>query len=164
MELIDLKYNYESLVLYKMEATLRLTSLIVFLIIGTCLAHRWVVSPSVHTSKLKRTSGLFAFVLVCWIGALVLGNIQTRISIAYFDPADFPGDRGLTAGVAYDGVGNNVFALFFGWIFAPICIALAYLFKRKSTEQDAADQSATAVDAKSEGSEKPKPESEGRSQ
>ena len=42
---------------------------------------------------------------------------------------------------------------------------LEYLPKKQpSGEQDGADQPATAVDSKSEGSEKPKPEPEGRSQ
>jgi uncharacterized membrane protein YeaQ/YmgE (transglycosylase-associated protein family) len=119
-----------------METQLRLLSLIIYLILGTVLAYRWVVSPPRKSSKQKRSSGLIMFFICCWIGAFILGNYQTKISIAYFDPSDFPGDKGLTAEFAYDGVGNNVFAIFFGWIFAPICIALAKLFKRKNTEQD----------------------------
>lgn len=105
-----------------MEAILRLSSLATFLIVGSWLAHRWVVSVPEHGSRTNKRFHMIAFVIVCWIGVFILGSIQTRISIAYFDATDFPEDRGLPAEVAYDGVGNNVFALFFGWIFVLICI------------------------------------------
>ncbi len=114
-----------------MEASLRIASLIIYLALGTVLAYRWVVAPSVNSSKTNNKLGFILFILVSWIGAFILGQYQTRISVEYFDPADFPEDRGLPATVAYDGVGNNVFALFFGWIFAFICLGLAKLFKKK---------------------------------
>mgnify|MGYP001815794374 CR=1 FL=1 len=112
-----------------MEAFLRLFALAVYLTIGTWLAYRWVVSISGHESGWKRNLGKFSFVFVWWAGAFILGFIQTRISVAYFDPADFPDDRGLSAEVAFDGVGNNVTALFLGWIFPLICIAIAEKFE-----------------------------------
>jgi len=126
-----------------METLLRILSLGTYLTIGSWLAFRWIVSPSNLSSGVKKNISKLSFILVCWIGAFILGSIQTQISVAYFDPSDFPGDKGLPAEVAYDSVGNNAFALLFGWIFAPICIVIAKLFKQKQAEQDGVGQPAT---------------------
>ena len=93
-----------------------------------------MVSTRGDGSEQRGSGGKITFIIVAWIGAFVLGAIQTRISIAYFNPADFPEDRGLPAEVAYGGVGNNVFTLFFGWLLALICIGIANLFKTKQSE------------------------------
>jgi len=113
-----------------METLLRIISLIIYFVLGTFLAYRWVVAPSAKSSKINNKLGLVLCILVCWTGVFILGQYQTRISIEYFDSADFPEDKGLSATIAYDGVGNTMFALFFGWILAFICIGLAKLFKR----------------------------------
>ena len=123
-----------------MEVALRVLSLAIYLIVGSLLAYRWVVSTRGDGSDTRRSISKIAFVIVAWIGVFVLGAFQARISIAYFDPSDFPEDRGLPAEVTYDGVGNNVFALFFGWVLVLICIGIAKVFKPKQAEQDAADQ------------------------
>ncbi len=65
----------------------------------------------------------------------MLAAVQARISIAFCDSADFSGDGGVPPEVVYDGAGNNAFALFLGWIFAPICIGIAKLFKPKQAEE-----------------------------
>ena len=116
-----------------MEATLRVFSLVINLIVVSLLAYRWVILS--HDDELKKRGKKITFIIVAWAGVFALGTIQTRISIAYFNPADFPEDLGLPADVAYDSVGNNVFALFFGLILVLTCIGIAKLFKPKQVEQ-----------------------------
>ena len=117
-----------------MEVALRILSLVVYLIAGSWLASAWLVSARTHGASKSKTGRKITFVIVCWIGAIILGAIQTRISIEGFDPADFPEDRGLPADVAYDGVGNNVFALCFGWVLGLACVGIAKLFSPSRAE------------------------------
>ena len=112
-----------------MEISLRVLSLIIYAILGLTLAYRWIVTlPSDCSKKHRYLATRFYFVL-CWAGAFILANYQSKISQMYFDPLDFPGDRGVTADVVYDGTGNGALALFFGWIFAPLFIVIARRIK-----------------------------------
>lgn len=106
-----------------------LTALLAYICTCSVLAWHLVVSPSSTSRKIPTPVRQIALLLICWAGALVLAQVVTQISIHYFDPADFPEDRGLTAEAAYDGVGNNVFAVFLGWIFYPLSLSIARVFK-----------------------------------
>jgi hypothetical protein len=114
-----------------METPLRVLSLLIYLILGIALAYRWVVSRPISNHKGKRYISSRLYFICCWLGAFILSGVQTKISQIYFDPLDFPGDKGITADVVYDGTGNNAFVLFFGWIFAPIFIGIAKFLKLK---------------------------------
>ena len=114
-----------------MEVTLRILSLAVYLIAGTWLAYRWVFSTRGDGSVKCSRSNKILFILVAWIGVFALGAIQTQISVAYFNPADFQEDRGLTAEAANDVVAINVLALFFGWILALVCLGIAMLIRSR---------------------------------
>jgi hypothetical protein len=118
-----------------MEIILRLFSLALYLAVGSWLAFRWVLSTTERDSRLKKTLGVISFVVACWVGAYIWGNIQTRISILFFNPENHPHDVGLTGEAMHDGVGLNILVLFFGWVFAPICFALAGQFPMKREER-----------------------------
>lgn len=106
-----------------------LAALLVYLCTCSVLAWHLIVSPFSISRKIPNPVRQVALLLTCWAGALFLAQVITRISIHYFDPADFPGDKGITADVVYDGVGNNVFAMLFGWVFYPISLSIAGFFK-----------------------------------
>lgn len=114
-----------------MKIFLLLAPLLILLLLGTLLARRWVTNPSSKSKRSHQSVRFIALILVCWAGTIPAGNTQTQVSIMYFDPADYPGDKGLTADIVYDGVGNNVASLFFGWIIGPICVGLANALPKK---------------------------------
>lgn len=121
-----------------MEFVLRVTALLGYLLIGSWLAWRQVLSVRQSKAGAGQSSGVIGFVLICWLGAFLLGWVQDRISIAFFDPADFSEDQGVPAEVAHDGTGNHAFALLFGWALAPVCLGLAKLFGPKGKSQHSA--------------------------
>lgn len=101
--------------------------------LGSLLAWRWVFRP---TAKPQKYSGWFrhiSLLIVCWAGSLIVANLGTLICRLTFDPADFPGDKGLTAEMAYTGDHNLLFVILFGWVFYPISLSIAGLFKFMSS-------------------------------
>ena len=78
--------------------------------------------------------------------------------MAYDEGAELPYE------MMHDGVGENVVCLFFGWSSGLIFWWIAGLIWKQPTEQDAGDQTPTAVKQKPHGRTNINPEVEARRQ
>lgn len=108
-----------------MELSLRLLALAVYLSLGILFTYRWVTHPPISLQRYPRWLRVATLFVISWLGIFTLAHFQNEISILYFDPDDFPEDRGLSATIAYDGSGNNVISFLFGWLAGPLFMIFA---------------------------------------
>ncbi|SHK40808.1 hypothetical protein SAMN02745181_3746 [Rubritalea squalenifaciens DSM 18772] len=104
---------------------------IVLFTLCTSLALRWQVRQSPETGLHLRALSWPAYFTVCLLATYATMNWGTRISQWTFDPADFPGDKGITAEFAYSGDTNPMFAILFSPFVAFLCRAIARFIQAK---------------------------------
>ena len=117
-----------------MELTFRILALVTYIVMGIYFTRRWVTHPHIKIQRYSKSLRFAVLFLVCWIGILIVGILQTELSIFYFEPDDLPEDRGIPAVVAYDSVGTNTLCIFFGWMTGPLFVIVSSLLGESSSK------------------------------
>ncbi len=98
-----------------MKAVVHYSPWIGFVVVGVYLAYRWVVNPP---SKIERVSHGFrvtALILSCWVGTFVTASMVRSAGYLLNDGVAYDDGNSIPYEVMYDGVGDNVANLIFGW-------------------------------------------------
>lgn len=120
-----------------MNHFLQIILLLVFIVLGVLFAIRWVVAPPPRIQKFPRWFRMMTLILCCWFGTFVFFAAGRKVGylvndgVAYDEGAEVPYD------VMYDGVGDNILALFLGWASGPIFLVIGKAIAKDRTEQDA---------------------------
>ena len=121
-----------------MNHFIQIIPLLAFGILGVFFAIRWVVAPPPRIRKFPRWFRRLTLFLCCWLATFVFFAAGRKIGylvndgVAYDEGAEVPYD------VMYDGVGDNILALFLGWATGPIFLAVGKAIAKDRTEQAAA--------------------------
>lgn len=118
-----------------MKTIISLVPFVGFIALGILFANRWLVNPPPKVSRFPRGLRKSVLFLSSWIGTFVAFTMSRHIrsflhdGIAYDEGAEMPYLH------MYDGVGDNVLCLFFGWTTGWVFHSIAICLMKEKTEQ-----------------------------